>query len=82
MGKSIQISYELFELLIDYFFIEDTDNKRQIERKIRFELEQKIDAVVRHDLFSKYKTAVTPEEREIARQAYLDKVGMHRNFRW
>ena len=45
-------------------------------------LEEKMEAMVRRDLYTKYKTAPTEEEREKARQEYLEKVGMHRSFRW
>ena len=45
-------------------------------------LEQKLDALVRHELYAKYKTAPTAEEREQARQAYLDKRGVFPDFRW
>ena len=33
-------------------------------------------------LYTKSKTAKPEAEREEARQAYLDKVGIHRDFRW
>ena len=45
-------------------------------------LEEKLEAMVRRDLYTKYKPAPTEEEREKARQEYLEKVGMHRSFRW
>lgn len=35
-----------------------------------------------HDTYTKSKTASTEEEREEARQDYLDAVGMHPDFRW
>ena len=50
--------------------------------EIKKGLEEKIEAMVRRDLYTKYKTAPTEEEREKARQEYLEKVGMHRSFRW
>ena len=50
--------------------------------EIKKGLEEKMEAMVRRDLYSKYKTAPTEEEREKARQEYLEKVGMHRSFRW
>ena len=50
--------------------------------KIKKGLEEKMEAMVRRDLYTKYKTAPTEEEREKARQEYLEKVGMHRSFRW
>ena len=45
-------------------------------------LEQKYEAMMRRELYTKSKTAETEAEREEARKAYLDKVGIHRDFRW
>ena len=50
--------------------------------EIKKGLEEKLEAMVRRELYTKYKTAPTEEEREKARQEYLEKVGMHRSFRW
>ena len=50
--------------------------------EIKKGLEEKMEAMVRRDLYTKYKTAPTEEERQKARQEYLEKVGMHRSFRW
>jgi len=50
--------------------------------EIKKGLEDKLEAMVRRELYTKYKTAPTEEEREKARQEYLKKVGMHRSFRW
>ena len=50
--------------------------------EIKKGLEEKLEAMVKRDLYTKYKTAPTEEERENARQEYLEKVGMHRSFRW
>ena len=50
--------------------------------EIKKGLEDKLEAMVRRDLYTKYKTAPNEEEWEKARQEYLEKVGMHRNFRW
>ncbi len=33
-------------------------------------------------LYAKYKTALTPEEREEARQRYLDERGIPQSYRW
>ena len=34
------------------------------------------------EVYTRYKTAATSEEREKARQEYLEKVGIPENFRW
>ena len=45
-------------------------------------MEEKLDAMVRHELYAKYKAAPTEEEREQARQEYLDRRGVPESFRW
>ena len=76
--KNIQISEELFFALLKYHLVEIDDVLPQIKKG----LEEKFEAMVKRDLYTKYKTAPTEEERERARQEYLEKVGMHRSFRW
>ena len=75
--KNVQISEELFVALLKYHLVEMDDVLPQIKKG----LEEKLEAMVRRDLYTKYKTASTEEEREKARQEYLEKVGMHRSFR-
>ena len=75
--KSIQIPYDIFVALEEYHLAYD-DYAEEIHQG----LEQKLDAMVRHELYAKYKTALTAEEREQARQAYLDKRGVFPDFRW
>jgi len=45
-------------------------------------LEQKMDTMVERELYTKSKTAPTEEEREKARQEYLDRRGIQADFRW
>ena len=76
--KNVQISEELFFALLKYHLVEMDDVLPQIKKG----LEEKFEAMVKRDLYTKYKTAPTEEERERARQEYLEKVGMHRSFQW
>ena len=80
MTKNVQISQELFLELVRYFCLEDTSKTRS--KAIRDALEAKLDKLVKHELYSASKTALTPEERETARQQYLDKIGIQENYRW
>ena len=50
--------------------------------QIKKELNKKLDAVALRQLYSTYKTAPTDEEKEEARQKYLDAKGVPTNFRW
>ena len=68
--KNVQIPYELFVSLLRYHLMEEDDCLNEIRQG----LEQKLDSLVRHELYAKYKTAPTQEEREKARQEYLENV--------
>ena len=68
--KSVQIPYDLFVALVEYHLACDDDYAEEIHQGLE------------HELYAKYKTAPTAEEREQARQAYLDKRGVFPDFRW
>ena len=76
--KMIQIPESLFVELMKYHVLGIEESLP----KIKTGLEQKYEAMMRRELYTKSKTAKTQAEREEARKAYLDKVGMHRDFRW
>ena len=76
--KNIQISQELFFDLVRFHLLE----MEEFSPKIKKGLEAKMEAMLKRELYTKYKTAATEEEREKARKEYLDKMGIHRDFRW
>lgn len=76
--KNVQISQELFMKLLRYHLIEDFS----CEEVIKKGLEQKMDAMVERELYTKSKTAPSEEEREKARKEYLDRRGVPDSFRW
>ena len=76
--KSVQISQELFMQLLRFHLMEDVDCETEIKR----ELEKKLDKMVMRELYGKFKTAPTEEEREQARKEYLDRRGVPERFRW
>lgn len=76
--KNVQISEELFISIACYHLLGHTDE----EEFIRSGLENKLDAIKRHELYTQSKTAESEAERERARQDYLDEIGMRRSFRW
>ena len=76
--KNVQISEQLFVALVKYHLLEIDDVYPEIKKG----LEKKVDALVMRELYTKYKTAPTDEEREKARREYLDKRGVPDSFRW
>ena len=69
---------ELFGKIIKYHLLD----QEQEADDIRKGLEKKLDAMVNREVYSKFKTAPTEEEREKFRQEYLDRKGMQESFRW
>lgn len=78
MKRNIQLPYELFVALIKFHLFQKNDYADEIQAG----LEQKLDSLVRHEIYTKYKTAPSEEECEKARQEYLDLRGVHSSFRW
>ena len=74
----IKIPKDLFLKLALYFIAGFTDE----EESIRDALGKKLDAMVKHDTYTAYKTAESPEEREKARIKYLESSDIARDFRW
>lgn len=82
MSKQLQINSELFFNLVNYFFPDDekdfpTGYAADIIRK---QLRDKMQTVINRELFSRYKTAKTPEERERYRREYLAERGISPKF--
>ena len=77
--KQSQIPTTTLYSLFRYFLIERNEEDEKLITKA---LEDKLEAMVRHDLYTKSKVAETEEEREKARQEYLDRIGMRESFRW
>lgn len=78
MSRNVQIPYELFVSLLKYHLLGKDENAEIIKTG----LNQKLDALIRHELYQKYKTAPTEEDREDARQKYLNEKGVSQKFRW
>ena len=76
--KNVQIPYELFVDLVLYYLNGEDDFYEDIQRG----LEQKLDAMLNRQLYSQYKTAPTEEQREQARQEYLDRRREPQSYRW
>ena len=76
--KNVQIPYALFVDLVLYHLNGEDDYDEEIRRG----LEQKLDAMLNRQLYSQYKAAPTEEQREQARQEYLDRRGVPESYRW
>ncbi|WP_281757790.1 hypothetical protein [Succinatimonas hippei] len=79
----VQIEKELFDLLVRFHL---TGKEQEILHRdralIRQGLEEKLQAMKLHNLYSESKNCKFKELRETARQLYLDEKGVHKDFRW
>lgn len=78
-NPQVQISLDLFLDLLCYFNAEDPSPAEA--SIIHAALEEKLDKLIARKLFTDYKRAPTPAEREAARQAYLDHAQISKSFR-
>lgn len=79
--KNIQISETMFLELLE-FVCNDESRTTQQQQHLMNEFKRKIDKMVEHDLYTTFKTTKNDEERERARQEYLDRKGIPSSFRW
>lgn len=77
-NENVKLPYELLWALIQYHLIGNED----VEVEIKRGLEDKMEAMVKRQLYTNSKTAPTEEQKEKARQEYLDRKGVADEFRW
>lgn len=79
--KNIQISYELFLNMIDYI-ADHSDCSDYRYNDILTAVEDKLDAMARRELYTAYKTGTTMEIRAMAKEQYLNVMGIPSSYRW
>ena len=75
MTGNVQISKELFIDIYEYFAENGADTE------IMRQLNEKLDKLIDREIFTKYKRASSPAEREAFRNEYLDRKGISKSFR-
>lgn len=81
---NIQIPESLFYDILRYYVItsEGGEVPEELDKRVFDGLTDKIQKMTDRELYTAYKTASTEEEREKARQKYLDSKGIPESFRW
>ena len=89
MSKNVQIPIELFYNLCLYHGVISPEKplevweEEELSEEIGDKLGQKLDAIMRHEMYSKYKDlSLSVAERQAARKEYLNMVGMREGYRW
>lgn len=81
MSKTVQIPEDLFLDLCKYHLGEVSSEES--EERIKRGLQDKLDRIVAHKLYeTMHDTSKSHQERETARQDYLDARGIPSSFRW
>lgn len=73
----VRISREFFMLLIKYHLFDDVSCQEQIKKLIL----EKMDAMERRELYTKFKTALNEEDRRQAKEKYFEKAHILKDFR-
>lgn len=79
--KEIRIDYSLFVDLYVYACRHPEYEDLQFKR-LCADVKRKLEAIMRHDLYSLYKSGADEKTRSKARQEYLDAIGLPNSFRW
>ena len=79
--KHIQLDFEFFMDLYVYACRHEDPDDLQYQR-ICLCARKKIEAMLRHDLYSIYKSSASEEARKEARRRYLDAIGLQEGFYW
>ncbi len=76
--KNICIPENLFYDLVLYHLCDMDGPSERIQKG----LNDKMEAILRHEHYTQYKTAPDEKTREEARQKYLERAGILPDFRW
>ena len=71
----------LFADMVQYI-IDHADPDDYEYTQIMSRVQNKVNTLVRHDLYTQYKTCATSEERAAAREKYLDAIGLRGALKW
>ena len=79
--KTIQIDFDFFEDLYIYAARHAEPDDLQYKR-ITIAVKKKLEALMKHELYTLYKAGASEEIRKEARAEYLDASGIMESFRW
>ena len=81
---NIQIPESLFYDILRYYLIASKGEEvpEELDKRVFNGLSDKVQKIADRELYTLYKTAPTEEEKERARQEYLDRKGIPESFRW
>ena len=81
---NIQIPESLFYDILRYYLIASKGEEvpEELDKRVFNGLSDKVQKIADRELYTLYKTERTEEEKEKARQEYLDRKGIPESFRW
>lgn len=79
--KHVSIEFKLFALLVNYFHNhQDQNDETYVE--IEDLINDKLNALYRHDVYTTYKSDKSPYIKSLARNEYLRLIGLKNDFKW
>lgn len=85
MAKNVQIPADLWEKLCQFHLHGHDLEEWEVDElwnAIEYGIKLKLEAMARRESYTQYKSGATPDDREAARQQYLDQRGVPGSYRW
>lgn len=79
--KTVQIDFELFEDLYVYAVRHAEPDDLQFKR-ITSSVKKKLESLMKHELYTLYKSGASEDIRKKAREKYLEAAGILDAFQW
>ena len=82
--KNITIPYDLFTDISKYIITVENGGQpvSDLRDKVIDGISDKYKKIAEHELYTRYKTAQTPEEKQRLKEQYCDAKGIPDCFRW
>ncbi len=80
--KTLKVDFSEEELAFYYRWAAEHQLEDPAIRSLYEKLESKLTKILEHEYYTEFKCAPTEEQREEARQLYLDSKGVPEAFRW
>ena len=80
--KTVRVDMDIVDFNRILFWAFDHRHDSEEARLLYNILEGKLQKMIDHDLYHKYKTAPSPEAREAARKEYIERRGIPKDFTW
>ncbi len=78
-SKAVQIDYELFLNIVKLVLAEEWTDVELLQ-SVQNGLEEKINKIIRHNIYTRYRASESVSERIKAKEDYLKNIGVQKKY--